>query len=298
MTIKEEVLAKALAECLEAEQRGDSALRFLRERYPGFEQELAPLLELTPTLQQQGRARGSIGRPPKWLDLPPQRPAPSVPGLGLGLVAVSVVLLAVLMVSGVLELRSKGPGSSSGLVRREAVSADKAQSQTPPVATIAPVIVPAPATAPGFPTPHATATIISAVRSPASIIATPLPTVPAATPPRTPAPTPAPSVAPIPASRPSPAPLTSFAGPPLNPKKPTGAGSVGTLDVVTGEFTPGKNKSGNEEEQPHGGFVTFQAGEITADTWVHKVLPPMLPGGPHHNCDGKGLDSAEGCFAE
>jgi hypothetical protein len=85
----------------------------------------------------------------------------------------------------------------------------------------------------------------------------------------------------------------------LNPNKPTGAGSVGTVDLNTGEFTPGKPNPGTED-QPHGGFVTLTDGEFSADTYLHApdgVLPPVREGGPHNNCDGKGLDSAEACFS-
>jgi hypothetical protein len=28
------------------------------------------------------------------------------------------------------------------------------------------------------------------------------------------------------------------------------------------------------------------------------VLPPVRPGGPQDNCDGKGLDSLEECFGD
>jgi hypothetical protein len=84
----------------------------------------------------------------------------------------------------------------------------------------------------------------------------------------------------------------------LVPNKQTGAGSVGTVDLNTGEFTPSKNNPGTED-QPHGGFVTLTDGENTADTFLHApdgVLPPVREGGPQDNCDGKGLDSAEECF--
>ena len=83
----------------------------------------------------------------------------------------------------------------------------------------------------------------------------------------------------------------------LNPNKQAGAGSAFTIEVFNEEAppTPNKNNPGTFD-RPHGGFITIQAGDITADTFSHKVLPPVMPGGPHHNCDGKGLDSAEVCF--
>ena len=82
--------------------------------------------------------------------------------------------------------------------------------------------------------------------------------------------------------------------------KPVGAGSVGTVDCNTGEFTPTKKNPGTEE-QIHGGFITFTDGEISADTFVHAPggeLPPVREGGPQHNCDGKGLDALDVCFGE
>lgn len=85
---------------------------------------------------------------------------------------------------------------------------------------------------------------------------------------------------------------------PVN-KKP-GAGSVGTFNFITEEFTPAKNNPGDDNHS-HGGFITFTDGELTADTFVHApdgALPPVREGGPQHNCDGKGLDAADVCFGE
>jgi hypothetical protein len=83
-------------------------------------------------------------------------------------------------------------------------------------------------------------------------------------------------------------------------KKPAGAGSVGVVDVTTGEFTPTKNNPGTEQ-QSHGGFITLTDGaQFTTSTFVHApqgVLPPARPGGSQANCDGKGLDSLEACFS-
>jgi hypothetical protein len=80
-------------------------------------------------------------------------------------------------------------------------------------------------------------------------------------------------------------------------KKPPTAGAVGIVDA-NDVFTPLKSNPGTEE-QPHGGFVAFTDGEITVSTFLHApdgVLPPVRPGGPQDNCDGKGLDSLEECF--
>ena len=81
-------------------------------------------------------------------------------------------------------------------------------------------------------------------------------------------------------------------------KKPPLAGAVGVVDSAD-EFTPLKPNPGTEEH-PHGGFVAFTDGEFTASTFLHApdgVLPPVRSGGPQDNCDGKGLDSLEECFA-
>lgn len=77
--------------------------------------------------------------------------------------------------------------------------------------------------------------------------------------------------------------------------KPTGAGSVGTVNIVTGEATAKVNPQGKET----GGFITVTDGEVSADTFIHApdgVLPPVREGGSQHNCDGKGLDSGEACY--
>jgi hypothetical protein len=84
-------------------------------------------------------------------------------------------------------------------------------------------------------------------------------------------------------------------------KKPPAAGAVGTFNINTEEFTPSKPNPGTEE-QPHGGFLVITDGTNTISTFVHAprrfdgVLPPVLEGGPQHNCDGKGLDSASVCL--
>ena len=79
-------------------------------------------------------------------------------------------------------------------------------------------------------------------------------------------------------------------------KKPALAGAVGIVDAED-NFTPLKPNPGTEEH-PHGGFVAFTDGENSGSTFLHApdgVLPPVRPGGPQDNCDGKGLDSLEEC---
>ena len=87
--------------------------------------------------------------------------------------------------------------------------------------------------------------------------------------------------------------------------KPAGAGSVGTVDIATEDFTPAKNNPGTEE-QPHGGFVTLDAaGGETFDVFLHipqggpnsgnHEIPPVA-NGVQSNCDGKGLGDIGACF--
>jgi hypothetical protein len=79
-------------------------------------------------------------------------------------------------------------------------------------------------------------------------------------------------------------------------KKPPTAGAV-VLFSEAGE-TPLKPNPGTED-QPHGAFVAFSEGGISASTFIRApegVLPPVREGGSQHNCDGKGLDSLEVCF--
>lgn len=81
-------------------------------------------------------------------------------------------------------------------------------------------------------------------------------------------------------------------------KKPPTAGAVGVVNLDTGEFTQLKRNPGTEE-RPHGGFVVFTDGTISASTFLHApggVLPPVREGGPQENCDGKGLEALHVCF--
>jgi hypothetical protein len=88
--------------------------------------------------------------------------------------------------------------------------------------------------------------------------------------------------------------------------KPAGAGSVGTVDIATNEFTPTKNNPGTEE-RPHGGFVTLDfGGGQTFDVFQHipqggpnagsHEIPPVA-NGVQADCDGKGLGEIGACFA-
>ena len=73
-------------------------------------------------------------------------------------------------------------------------------------------------------------------------------------------------------------------------KKPANAGA--SYDVVTGQ--PLKNNPGTEEH-PHGAFYSFNGEGSTFSHAPGGVLPPAREGGSQHNCDGKGIDSAEAC---
>ena len=77
-----------------------------------------------------------------------------------------------------------------------------------------------------------------------------------------------------------------------NANKPAGAGSVGTYDVTTGEFTP----SG----QPNGGFMTVTDGTESAEVFIHGTLPePAMNAGPGDDpCDGVGVDNALDCHPD
>ena len=98
---------------------------------------------------------------------------------------------------------------------------------------------------------------------------------------------------------------SAFAHVCFNASKPTGAGSAGTatIDVATGEFTPG-DENVNPQGRPRGGFTTMtvEAGGDymgTFDTFAHTTLPDgALNAGPGDDqCDGVGIDNAEACLA-
>jgi hypothetical protein len=78
--------------------------------------------------------------------------------------------------------------------------------------------------------------------------------------------------------------------------KPATAGAIG-IEGPNG-FTPLKPNPGTDEH-PHGGFIAFTDGQISASTFLHApdgVLPPVREGGPQDNCDGKGLDALDVCL--
>jgi hypothetical protein len=83
-------------------------------------------------------------------------------------------------------------------------------------------------------------------------------------------------------------------------KKPATAGAVVSVNIATGDETLLKPNPGTEEK-PHGSFVALTDG-ATFSTSVflrapEGVLPPAREGGSQHDCDGKGIDSLEACFA-
>jgi hypothetical protein len=81
-------------------------------------------------------------------------------------------------------------------------------------------------------------------------------------------------------------------------KKPANAGAVGSVNVVTGAFTPLKNNPG-DDDKAHGGFIALtDGGDFNTSTFLHApdgVLPPSREGGAQYNCDGRGLDSLSLC---
>ena len=83
-------------------------------------------------------------------------------------------------------------------------------------------------------------------------------------------------------------------------KKPPTAGAVAIVNEATGGTTFLKPNPGTDAH-PHGAFIAFTDGTISASTFLHApggVLPPAREGGSQHNCDGKGIDSLEVCFGE
>ena len=75
-----------------------------------------------------------------------------------------------------------------------------------------------------------------------------------------------------------------------NPNKPEGAGSMGTLNIVTGE---------TDFDKKNGGFLTVTDGAgLSIDVFNHVLLPEgALNAGPGDDqCDGKGVDNALVCL--
>lgn len=84
----------------------------------------------------------------------------------------------------------------------------------------------------------------------------------------------------------------AFAHQCTNVSKKSGAGSIGTYNVVTETFTP--SKSGG------GAFITFTDGStFSYDVYLHDTLPEgALAAGPggDDECDGKAVDNALVCL--
>ena len=82
----------------------------------------------------------------------------------------------------------------------------------------------------------------------------------------------------------------AFAHQCANVSKNPGAGSIGTVNLATGEETITRE---------HGGFVTFTDGSSSFDVFIHKTLPEGAheagPGGDDE-CDGVGVDDAAVCL--
>ena len=82
--------------------------------------------------------------------------------------------------------------------------------------------------------------------------------------------------------------------------KPTGAGSAATVSADSGDVISTNKPNPGTSDHVHGGFITLDLGNgMQADTFAHApqgVLPPVRPGGPQNNCDGKGLDALDVCF--
>ena len=78
-----------------------------------------------------------------------------------------------------------------------------------------------------------------------------------------------------------------------NVSKQSGAGSIGTYNVVTESFTP--SKSGG------GAFITFTDGSnFSYDVYQHRTLPDgALAAGPggDDTCDGQGIYDALACLS-
>lgn len=75
--------------------------------------------------------------------------------------------------------------------------------------------------------------------------------------------------------------LSAFAHVCTNANKKAGAGSVGTHNIMTGEFVPGSQFHGNGEH-PNGGFIMLHDGQNWSfDISIHKTLPEgALDAGP------------------
>jgi hypothetical protein len=81
------------------------------------------------------------------------------------------------------------------------------------------------------------------------------------------------------------------------PNKQEGAGSIGTYNVVTESFEPGKQLNATLS---NGGFITITDGAtFSYDIFAHQQLPEgALAAGPggDDQCDGVGIDSVLACL--
>ncbi|CAA9566120.1 MAG: hypothetical protein AVDCRST_MAG70-2053 [uncultured Thermomicrobiales bacterium] len=84
--------------------------------------------------------------------------------------------------------------------------------------------------------------------------------------------------------------------------KADGAGSVGTYNIATGQFTPSKRLMSGfnmDTGRVNGAFVTFTDGSFSYDLFMHQLLPDgALAAGPggDDQCDGQGVDDALSCL--
>jgi hypothetical protein len=80
--------------------------------------------------------------------------------------------------------------------------------------------------------------------------------------------------------------------------KKDGAGSIGTYNIMTGQFTPNKNYV--KENMGNAGFITITDGQtFSYDVFLHQTLPAgALASGPEgdNGCDGRGVDDALTCL--
>jgi hypothetical protein len=88
-------------------------------------------------------------------------------------------------------------------------------------------------------------------------------------------------------------------------QKNDGAGSIGTFNIMTGEFTPNRSNFSDENgdgfpDLLNGGFITLTDGaSFSYDLFAHTTLPAgALSSGPDgvNQCDGMGIDNALVCL--
>lgn len=93
---------------------------------------------------------------------------------------------------------------------------------------------------------------------------------------------------------------SAFAHVCTNPNKPVGAGSIGTYNIMSGDFVPGPHFNAYNENHTNGGFVTITDGaSFTVDVFSNTILPEgALDAGPGDDnyCDGIGIDLFLACI--